>query len=592
MIVSFVSGFIISNIFLALFITIILVVRNISKHWITPNYQYGVGVIALISCVVPFIPIGTENIRERIAKAVWQKRTSETTPGSATLDNTGTDTINTTEVIDYVTDSSNFTTLYIILGGIILIGIVVMLLRLANSLIKVNQLKKSMSKIEDEATMQVFLDAGREISTNNKAKLYQCINIRSPISLGVFKRVVIVPKNIEMESQIKKKYVFMHELLHFRRGHLVMNNVIALFHILYWFNPVVIILLKRLREDMEMDCDYAVLKLLREEESYNYGTIILDYALKHKKEHLPLTSGISNTKSAIRNRIEKISNYEPATIKTKRKNNLVLFTVVLISLIMTPLLSANASNNEKFTIENERITEADLEKYFEGRKGSFVLYNPQEDKYIASNKQEILLRHVPNSTYKIYSALAALENESISPNYNVLEWKGEKERYETWESDQNLVSAMAKSVNWYFERLDEKVGEESLKAFYQEIKYGNEDVKGVGHTLMNDTLKISPMEQVQLLHNLHINEFKMDNDNIETVMESILLETKENKELYGKTGTGSLDGNTPSNGWFIGLVDNGSQQYYFATYVEGKDAAGSDAHRISLEILNEMNIYQ
>ncbi|MGH2192632.1 penicillin-binding transpeptidase domain-containing protein, partial [Enterococcus faecalis] len=61
-------------------------------------------------------------------------------------------------------------------------------------------------------------------------------------------------------------------------------------------------------------------------------------------------------------------------------------------------------------------------------------------------------------------------------------------------------------------------------------------------------------------------------------------------ELYGKTGTGIVNGKY-NNGWFVGYVITNHDKYYFATHLKGEDNAnGEKAQQISERILKEMEL--
>jgi len=69
------------------------------------------------------------------------------------------------------------------------------------------------------------------------------------------------------------------------------------------------------------------------------------------------------------------------------------------------------------------------------------------------------------------------------------------------------------------------------------------------------------------------------------------LEQKNSRGLYGKTGTGTVNGNE-INGWFIGYVESEENTYYFATNIQNEEnASGKNAAEITLSILKEKGIY-
>ena len=69
------------------------------------------------------------------------------------------------------------------------------------------------------------------------------------------------------------------------------------------------------------------------------------------------------------------------------------------------------------------------------------------------------------------------------------------------------------------------------------------------------------------------------------------LSTSSSGTLYGKTGTGRVNGQD-INGWFIGFVEASDHTYFFATNIGADDgASGSNASKITLSILSDMNIW-
>ena len=109
---------------------------------------------------------------------------------------------------------------------------------------------------------------------------------------------------------------------------------------------------------------------------------------------------------------------------------------------------------------------------------------------------------------------------------------------------------------------------------------------------MQSALKISPVEQVELLTDLYNNRFHFVPENISAVKESICLFSSENRSFYGKTGTGRIDGQDV-NGWFVGFVCTDGNTYFFATNIQGNaNATGNSASEITKSILSELNIWE
>ena len=191
------------------------------------------------------------------------------------------------------------------------------------------------------------------------------------------------------------------------------------------------------------------------------------------------------------------------------------------------------------------------------------------------------------------SALFGLEEGIITPEDSLIAWNGENYPFEAWNADQTLQSAMSASVNWYFQSVDEQLGAADLSKYIQKIGYGNENMSGdFSSYWMESSLKISPIEQVELLTKLHNNSFDFSPENINAVKDAIRLSSSDAGTLYGKTGTGRVDGKDV-NGWFIGYIETADNTYFFAVNIGADgDATGSAATEITMSILSDLQIWK
>lgn len=150
---------------------------------------------------------------------------------------------------------------------------------------------------------------------------------------------------------------------------------------------------------------------------------------------------------------------------------------------------------------------------------------------------------------------------------------------------------MQHSVNWYFEELVERLSVPAIRDYVHAIGYGNKCVRfGNRAYWLQSSLKISPVEQVQLLTDLYDNRFDFHAENIAAVNQSICLFSSEDMQIYGKTGTGRVDGQDV-NGWFVGYAQMQNGTYFFAANIQGDaDANGANAAGITASVLSDMNI--
>ncbi len=129
-----------------------------------------------------------------------------------------------------------------------------------------------------------------------------------------------------------------------------------------------------------------------------------------------------------------------------------------------------------------------------------------------------------------------------------------------------------------------------MEDFLTEIGYGDCNFGDDSDSFWNGSgVKISALEQVELLVKLYRNDFGFEDGNITAVKDAMLLCEE---GLYGKTGTGRLDGANVA-GWFIGFAETHSDTYFIAVYQNSQDGAdGALAYETASNILQTMNIIE
>ena len=138
------------------------------------------------------------------------------------------------------------------------------------------------------------------------------------------------------------RYMLLHELQHYRHKDALAGYLMTLTGILYWFNPMVWIALKEMRNDREIACDTSVLNMLEPDSYEDYGMTLIHFAEKLSRPAFPFAAGLSGNMSQMKRRILNIAAYETPTAQ-KRLTGMTAFLMVTVLLTsLAPLLSANA----------------------------------------------------------------------------------------------------------------------------------------------------------------------------------------------------------------------------------------------------------
>ncbi len=250
------------------------------------------------------------------------------------------------------------------------------------------------------------------------------------------------------------------------------------------------------------------------------------------------------------------------------------------------------------------IIEEDWGNVFDGINGAAVIYSPSENSYRIYNRETALVRRSPCSTFKIVSSLIALENNVIEPNNSVRKWSGEEFWNEDWNKDIGFEDAFRTSCVWYYRKIIDEIGTDTIQEALDELNYGNCDIsdwEGRLNTNNNNraltgfwiesSLKISPKEQVEVLERI-FGENSIYSRNSRNYLEQVMLVPKtQNTEtlIYGKTGMGKSYG-VVVDSWFTGFADTVSERIYFCVYLgetDGKNVSSTKAKEIALKIISQ-----
>ena len=562
--------------------------------------QYNLSIIFLAVLIVPFLPISSAP-----SSISWSHllTASSSTNGDIQTTFLSGNGYNLDKINDFAVSVSTQipTFIHTLLVFFWSIGIFIMFFLLYRSVKQVKALHSSALPLQNEELNALYIECLNEVNSKHTIPIYSTAFLKSPVLAGFLHPRIYLPIHLISDfnagtiSSTDIRYMLLHELQHYKHKDILIGYLINTVNVFYWFNPLIWYFLKRIRQERELACDSAVLQLLKETEYKSYGNTLINFAETIALSPFPLTMGISGNIKQLKGRILNIASFHQPTFKQKIRGYLICIFVSTIIIGCIPILSVYASDQTgyHFDTTEKNITQLNLSSNFGDYTGSFVLYDQATDKWNIYNIDNASTRIPPNSTYKIYDALLGLESGIITPEHSTFTWNGEPCPFESWESDQDLTSAMHNSVNWYFQTIDSQAGFQSVKTFLQTINYGNQNTGTNLNLYWTDfSLKISPIEQVELLQNFYQNNFHFDRKNIQAVKNALLLSTTSSGSLYGKTGTGRVNGKDV-NGWFVGYIESDNNTYYFATNIQApSNATGSQATEITETILSDFGIWK
>ncbi len=220
-----------------------------------------------------------------------------------------------------------------------------------------------------------------------------------------------------------------------------------------------------------------------------------------------------------------------------------------------------------------------LKSFFDSSKvdGCFALYDNGTGQFTVYNLSRYKdSAYLPASTFKIVNSLIGIETGRIVNEKMVIKWDGVIRKHDNgdtiteWNKDLTMAEAFKVSCVPYYQEVARRIGKDTMQHWLDSIKYGNKKIGGaVDSFWLNNTLKITPDEQLGLVKKLYFNQLGFQKRTQEIVKKVMLQEDNANYKLYYKTGLGYKE-NGKSIGWIVGWIEENRHPYFFVLNVEGE----------------------
>ncbi|WP_407312694.1 M56 family metallopeptidase [Desulfosporosinus sp. SB140] len=332
----------------------LLFIKFIFKQKIRANWHYYLWFVLIIRLLVPFSPPSSLSIFNLLPYPSSTTNLNQmlTAPSSITADATIPDSLTKTPLNDDLQTSTNalsasvntkinvFNLAIMWLSGI---GLILSYVCLINGRLWLKIKKQPPCKAKD--IEEILEESKMLLKIQSKVSLVYDIELTSPALFGWRKpKIIISQQIIDKLSHEELKYVFLHELSHLKRRDLLVNTLITLIQIVYWFNPIIWYSLHQMKLDCEIACDATALAIVKPEEHKNYAQTIIELMqLLSEPRWVPGTMGFVNKFNA--RRIIMISSFKQTTMKWTIAA-LALTLVVGCSSLTPPLSSTEGTKNQ------------------------------------------------------------------------------------------------------------------------------------------------------------------------------------------------------------------------------------------------------
>lgn len=222
-----------------------------------------------------------------------------------------------------------------------------------------------------------------------------------------------------------------------------------------------------------------------------------------------------------------------------------------------------------------------------GFAGTIVVYREGDDFYQAAYPERAKKALIPASTFKIVSAMVALDTGVIKDASSIVAWDGVTRTRTELNKDLDLSTAFKISAVPHFQTLVRGIGPQTMQTYIDSLGYGNQDISGGDDTFwLQGNLKISPVQQLKLLRRLYDDDLPVQPQVMSAVKEMMISEQTDTYTIRSKTGLAVLEGEH-NVGWWVGWIESGDERLFFVSALEA-DSPGADFIPARLNVVREL----
>lgn len=189
-----------------------------------------------------------------------------------------------------------------------------------------------------------------------------------------------------------------------------------------------------------------------------------------------------------------------------------------------------------------------------------------------SNPKRATEQFSPASTSKIPHTLIAIEG-GFATVETIFRWDGVIRSSRAWNQDQTLETAFQNSAVWVYQAIAEMAGQDVMARALAEFEYGNRQLGTASHLTtywLDDTLRISAVEQVEFLSKLALEEYFLSPDTYTIANDIMVMDRSDQWVMRAKTGW-RYDEESMDIGWFVGWLECTNEKYVFAMNMDMPD---------------------
>lgn len=186
--------------------------------------------------------------------------------------------------------------------------------------------------VKAPAEFRVFVaSTSRLMGIRREVKTWLSTLVDVPVTLGFLKPVILLPAAMITQLSIQQvEAVLVHELAHIRRRDYLVNLLVTLVGLIFFFNPFSRLLIRQLQKEREHSCDDQVLQF--HYDPHAYVSALLSLARQHRQGRLALAATGGGDQLLLQ-RARKILHQKTTDRRSGARPFILLFLTVAITFL-------------------------------------------------------------------------------------------------------------------------------------------------------------------------------------------------------------------------------------------------------------------
>ncbi|WP_257138131.1 M56 family metallopeptidase [Bacillus toyonensis] len=350
-----------TSILASVLVGFIICIKIVLKNWLTPRWKYALWLILIVRLILPWLPESSFSIYSILSKgyessqffiqentSIWHVKENIHEPKPSISTQKITKEIPTGgKNNNWNLSVYNILLLFWILG--VLVSVFFMILINRRLYIYVGK----QPAIIEKRVLDIFEKCKKDMLIKKDISLSLSGKISSPTLFGIRNpRILLDENHVKYLNDNQLRYIFYHELSHFKRKDISINLLMHCLLILNWFNPILWYAYYAMREDQEIACDNLALTFINPEEKIAYGQTIITLLEQYSTYYrTPTLANFSRNKAILKRRIIMIKKFNK---NSYRWSAVGLATVLGLSTLSLVNINAEETSYKKNIVEQPK----------------------------------------------------------------------------------------------------------------------------------------------------------------------------------------------------------------------------------------------